>query len=161
MKIYMKLGSINGDVEKTGYEKWVDLDSANFAASRHVSMEPGSIANRSRTSPSLTEISISRKSDASSEGLMRSSLTTTAGEECKIDFVLPVDKNAVEPFQKMILTDAIISSYSQSVSKDGDPYESITISYSKIDVEFTSRDKTGGGASPAHVIYDLAKAESS
>jgi type VI protein secretion system component Hcp len=61
----------------------------------------------------------------------------------------------------MKLDDVIVSTYNQSASGEGDAYESLELTYSKIDVEFTSRDKAGGGAKPKHVIYDLATGKGS
>ncbi len=161
MAIYMKLGSIEGNVTEEGYEGWVALDSCAFSAHRNVEMTVGAQSDRSRSTPQLTAISASKASDMASEGLFRASITKTAGEKCEIVFVTSVGDNTVDATQKMKLEDVIVSSYQQSASGEGDAYESLELTYSKIDVEFTSRDKTGGGDKPKHVIYDLATGKGS
>ena len=161
MAIYMKLGSIEGNVTEEEWAGWIAVESCSFAAHRNVAMDIGAVSDRSRTTPSLTPVSISKVSDMASEGLMRASLAKTSGEDCEIVFVESGGDNKVAPSQKMKLKDVIISSYNQSASRDGDPYESLELTYSHIDVEFISRDKSGGGDKPKHVIFDLATGKGS
>ncbi len=155
MAIYMKLGSIEGNVTEKEWAGWIAVDSCQFGAHRHVEMTVGSQTDRSRSTPQLTEITVSKVSDMSSEGLMRAALSKTAGEPCEIVFVESVGDNTVAASQVIKLENVIVSSYSQSASADGNPYENVTLSFSKIDAVFTTRDKAGAGDKPKHVIYDL------
>ena len=161
MAIYLKLGKIEGSVTKVGYEGWIPLDNAAFAAHRNISQIVGEVANRSRSVPQMTTITCGKKTDQASEGLMRAAVSKTKGEDAELHYVTPVDDNKVEANQKIKLTDAIVAAYNQSASTDGDAYESLEISFSKIDTEFVPADKAGTGGDPKHVIYDLSTGEAS
>ena len=155
MAIYIKLGDVTGNVTEKEWAGWVNLDSCSFASHRHVEMTTGATADRSRNHPQLTPISISKPSDNATEALMRHAIVKSEGVDAEIVFVVPTGDNKVEATQKMKLTDVIVAGYNQSASKEGDVYESLELTNSKIDVEVISRDTSGKGPTPKHVIYDV------
>ena len=57
------------------------------------------------------------------------------------------------------LFDCIVSGYSISAPGDGDPQESISISFSKIEVNYNDFDTANKNSNPQRVGYDLATAK--
>jgi type VI secretion system secreted protein Hcp len=154
MAIYMKVPGADGSVTASGYEKWIELDSMDFGVNRTVSMNTGNMANRAAGLPSFSEVSVSKATDDSTYGLLNDAVLGKEGKEIELAVVEPGDKP--EEYVKYLLKDAIISSYHMSAGPEGEPVESITISYSFVEVAFTTHDKANKGGGVPRVAYDLA-----
>jgi len=57
------------------------------------------------------------------------------------------------------LEDCLVSNYSISASSEGEPMESISLSYSKIMINYSDFDKTNKSGNPQRVGYDLETAK--
>ena len=57
------------------------------------------------------------------------------------------------------LSDVLVSGYSISADSEGEPIESITLSYSKIMINYSDFDKTNKSGNPQRVGYDLEMAK--
>jgi type VI secretion system secreted protein Hcp len=57
------------------------------------------------------------------------------------------------------LEDCLVSGYSMSASSEGDPLETVTLSFSKIMINYNDFDKTNKASSPQRVGYDLTTAK--
>jgi type VI secretion system secreted protein Hcp len=159
MSIYMKVPGVDGSVTTKGYEKWIELTSLGFGVSRQVAMDVGNVSNRAAGLPQFSEVSVSKEMDESSYGLMNDAVLGKEGKLFEIACV-EVGDTAVETV-KYDLDNSIISSYSPSGSGGqggGRPYESMSISFSKITASFSSKDKAGASGAKPRVIYDLATA---
>ena len=155
MAIYMKVPGADGSVTASGYEKWIELDSMQFGVGRMVSMDTGNLANRASGLPSFSEITVSKSTEDSTYGLLNDAVLGAEGKKIEIAVVEPGDKPT--EYVKYTLEDAIISSYSMSAAGGGGkPGESISISYAKIEVAFTTHDKANKGGGVPRVGYDLA-----
>jgi type VI secretion system secreted protein Hcp len=153
MAIYMKVPGADGSVTASGYEKWIELDSMQFGVGRMVTMDTGNLANRSSGLPSFSEITVSKTTDDSTYGLLNDAILGKEGKKIEIAVVEPGDKPT--EYVKYTLEDAIISSYSMSAAGDK-PHESVSISYAKVEVAFTTHDKANKGGGVPRVGYDLA-----
>ena len=160
MAIYLKLGDIVGNVTHTDNKEWIALDNCAFACHRPISQIVGEVANRSRATPQITTITAGKKTDVSSEGLMRAAISKTAGVDAEIHYVVNDDDNKYKKIQSIKLKNVIVASYNQSASSEGDPYESLELSFSNIEADFNPSDATGKTAgSPKLVKFDLATGE--
>jgi len=153
MAIYMKVPGAEGSVTASGYEKWIELDSMQFGVGRMVTMDTGNLANRASGLPSFSEITVSKATDDSTYGLLNDAILGKDGKKIEIAVVEPGDKPT--EYVKYTLEDAIISSYSMSAAGDK-PHESVSISYAKVEVSFTTHDKANKGGGVPRVGYDLA-----
>jgi type VI secretion system secreted protein Hcp len=154
MAIYMKVPGAEGSVTASGYEKWIELDSMNFGVHRTVSMDTGNMANRAAGLPSFSEISVSKATDNSTYGLLTEAVLGKEGKEIELAVVEPGD--APIEYVKYTLKDAIISAYDMSAGPDGMPMESVTISYSWVEIAFTAHDQANKPGTVGRVSYDLA-----
>ncbi|MBB5211387.1 Hcp family type VI secretion system effector [Microbulbifer hydrolyticus] len=159
MAIYMNFNSNTpaGNVTAKGYENWIEVDSFSFGVGRGISMEAGAVANREATRPSLSEVTVTKRIDAASGGLFKSSVTGDEGVKVEIH-VVQTGANSVEKFAVYTLEDVLISSYSISASAGGAPAESISLSFAKIEADLAHADKTNKNPKNMRVGYDLTTA---
>ena len=75
-----------------------------------VSMEPGNLANREATRPSISEVTISKTADNSVTDFFRESVVGSAGKTAKFKFVQTGADKVVE-YMNIDLFDTIISGY--------------------------------------------------
>lgn len=156
MAIYMNFNAlaIKGNVTAAGFEDWIEVDSFSLGTGRGISMEVGNMANREATRPSISEVTISKMLDNASGGLFKESLTGVEGVEVKISIVQTGAKQ-VEKFAEYVLSDVLISSYSVNASGGSAPYESLSLSFSKIIADLQGADKTNKNGQNMKVGYDL------
>lgn len=156
--IFIEYAGIEGNATADGYAKHIRVDSLQFGVGRGISMEPGNIANREATRPSLSEVTFTHKTDNSATALFKEAVTGSAGKKVTIKFVQTGADKLVE-FMTYTLEDCLVSGYSISADGDNDPMESISLSYSKILVNYNDYDKSNKSASPQRVGYDLTTAK--
>ena len=158
MAIYMKFGSINGDVTTQGFKNWIELNSFQFGVSRGVSSGAGG-ASRESSAPSISEIVVTKYFDASSAKLYQDSVAGAFGTKVDIKMTT-TNKTTVETFLTYELTDCGVSSYSQSSGGDA-PTESLSLNFVKVMVTPTPVDKSGQIKKGDVVTYDLLEMKAS
>lgn len=156
--IFIEYKDIPGNSTAEGYEKQIRVDSFQFGIGRGITMEPGNLSNREATRPSLSEVTFTHKTDSSATLLFREAVSGSAGKEVKIHFV-QTGKDKLVEFMTYTLSDVLVSGYSLSADGDSDPIESVSLSYSKIEVKYQDFDKTNAGASQKVAGYDLTVAK--
>lgn len=154
MALFLKFGNIKGNATAKGFEKQIGLLSVNFAVSRDVNMESGRMANRESTKPTLSEVTVTKQADNSVAAILKEALTGSDAQEALITFVR-TGKSGAQSYMTYKLSNCIVSSYSISASGDDEPMETISLSYSKLDVSYTDYDETNKAGSPVRVSYDL------
>lgn len=158
MAIYIEYEGIKGNCTAEGYGDHLVANSLNFSVGRGISMESGNMANREATRPSLSEVTFTKPADNSATALFKESVTGAAGKKVTIKFV-QTGADKVTEFMDYVLEDCLVSSYSITCDGESDPVESISLSYSKITVNYNDFDKSNKSASPQRVGYDLTTAK--
>jgi type VI secretion system secreted protein Hcp len=158
MAVYIEYEGIKGNVTAEGFVDHISVHSIQLGVSRGISMESGHMANREATRPSLSEITFTKNADSSSIALFKESVVGAAGKLVKIKFA-QTGADAVVIYMDYELHDCLVSSYSVSAGGDSDPVESISLSYSKILVNYHDYDKKNAGKSPQRAGYDLTTAK--
>lgn len=158
MAIYLEYEGIKGNVTAEGYKDHISVQSFQFGVGRGISMEAGNMSNREASRPSLSEITVTKAADTSATALFKEAVTGAAGKKVTIKFVQTGSDKVVE-YMTYTLEDVLVSGYSVSASGDSDPFESISLSYSKIMVNYNDFDKTNKSANPQRVGYDLTTAK--
>lgn len=155
MAIYIKIGEIKGNVSAKGHEDWIECTSLQFGVGRAIPMFVGSQSNREASHPSLSEFTFSKGMDDSSPYLFQESVT---GESQKIEVhVTKTGSNQLESIVEYTLDSALISSY--SISSGGDqPSESLSVSFTKVEMKYIVWNEGHTQASQIPVSYDLATA---
>jgi type VI secretion system secreted protein Hcp len=158
MAIYLEYEGIKGNVTADGYKDHIAVQSIQFGVGRGISMEPGKLSNREATRPTLSEITISKVADTSATSFFKEAVTGSAGKKATFKFVQTGSDKVVE-YMTYTLEDVLVSGYSISGSSEGDPIESISLSYAKILVAYNDFDKTNKSSNPQRAGYDLTTAK--
>lgn len=158
MAIYLKVDGIKGDVTAKGYEDQIELESMSFGVSRDVSMEAGNIRNRETGLPYIQSIACSKVLDSSTPMLLQNALTGAASRSAEISIVRSGDGGGIVEVGKIILEEAMMSDYNFNGVINSKPAESLSISFSKIEVDFAGADSAGKNGSNVKVGYDLTTA---
>jgi type VI secretion system secreted protein Hcp len=156
MPIYMKYDGIDGSVTAAGHEKWIELQSAQFGVGRGITMPTGRGANREASAPSVSEVVVTKMTDASSPKLFGASLHGE-GKKVTIDFC-KTDEGQLETYLQLELENTLVSSF--NVSSGGDrPMESLSLNFLSVLFKHTPQKGENAPDSPETVGYDLATAK--
>ncbi len=158
MAIYLEYEGIKGNVTADGYKDHIAVESVQFGVGRGISMEAGNLSNRESTRPSLSEITLTKAADNSVTAIFKEAVTGSAGKKVVIKFVR-TGADKVQEYMDYTLENCLVSSYSMSASAEGEPMESISLSYSKIMINYSDFDKTNKSGNPQRVGYDLESAK--
>jgi len=158
MAIYLQYDGIKGNVTADGYKDHIAVLSVQFGVGRGITMEAGNLANREATRPSLSEVTLTKTADNSVTAIFKEAVTGSAGKTVKIKFVRTGADKVVE-YMDYELTDCLVSGYSISADSEGEPIENITLSYSKIMINYSDIDSTNKTGNPQRVGYDLKTAK--
>ncbi len=158
MAIYLEYEGIKGNVTAEGYKDHIAVDSLTFGVGRGISMEPGNLSNREATRPTVSEVTLTKVADNSATALFKEAVTGSAGKKVTIKFV-QTGADKVTEYMDYVLEDCLVSGYNISASGEGDPIESISLSFAKVMVNYNDFDKSNKSASPQRVGYDLTTAK--
>jgi len=158
MAIYLEFEGIKGNVTADGYKDHIAVDSVSFGVMRGITMEAGNMTNRESSRPSLSEINLSKSADSSATAIFKEAVTGKAGKKVSIKFVR-TGAEKVEEFMVYMLEDVLVSGYSMDASSEGEPHESISLSYSKIEITYSDFDKGNKSGNPLRGGYDLELAK--
>lgn len=152
--MYINYQGIKGEANAKGHEDWIDVLSLDWGVSRAINSTTGTRQNREATSPNISEVTFTKLTDDSTPYLFREACTQ-GGKEVKIHLTKTADN--LENYLEYTLTDCIVSNY--MVSTDGErPIETISLSFTKIELRYTPHDNTGKAVSPISQIYNISKA---
>lgn len=157
MAIYMKYSTpdINGGVTTTGFEKQIEINSFQFGIGRGVGSPIGGSSNREASTPSVSEVTLSKALDEASGGLLKETYSGEGKATVVISFVR-TDKGGAVVYLEYTLSEVMVSGY--SIASSGDkPSENISLNFTKIETKFTAQKADGTADSPYPVTYDLAK----
>lgn len=156
MAIYMKYADIKGDTTQENHKEWITLNSFQWGVGRGISSPTGSTERREASEPSVSEVTISKMMDESSNKLFERACVGTKGEVVKIHVVRTGSPG--ETFLEYILTNTLVSGY--SVSSGGDnPSESLSLNFTKIEVNYTPYGADNTAGTTVRSSYDMATAK--
>jgi type VI secretion system secreted protein Hcp len=158
MAIYVEWEGIKGNVTAEGYKDHLSVDSFSFGVGRSLTMEVGNCANREASRPAFSEINLTKAADNSMTSFFQEATSVSEGKKVTIKFVQTGSDKVVE-YLSYTLTECMVAGYSVSASSEGDPLESISISFCGIEVNYHDFDASNKGASPQRVGYDLKAAK--
>lgn len=159
MPIYMKYADIKGDVTEKGHKDWIELSSFQWGVGRGVSTPTGGAKNREASAPSVSEIVVTKLADKATPDLAKEALQGK-GKEVEISFC-KTEAGVLKEFMNYKLTNTLISGFSTS-SGGGDPTESLSLNFTKVEFSYTPRELDNAPASAKpRVAYDLAEAVAS
>lgn len=152
MAIYLKNDQLKGSATDANFKEQVECGSFQWGAGLGVSSARG--GDRTVSEPSVSEITLTKATDKSSEKFFKALLRGVPVGDTEIAFTA-ANKGESVAYLTIKLSDVIVSGYSISHGGGSEmPSESLSLNFTKFDSSFTGRDKENAG-SPTHLIYNL------
>lgn len=158
MAIYVDYEGITGGVSAGSHENLIDVESVEFGVGRGISMEVGSMTNRETSKPNFSEITLTKTCDSSCSAIFKEACVGTGGKKVSIKFCRTGGSN-IQEFMTYELKEVLISSYSISCDKEGDPQEVITLSFSSFEICYTEYEGENKTGQPQRCLYNLKTAQ--
>lgn len=155
MSIYMEFEGIEGNVTAAGFEGNIQLESMQWGAGRALSMETGRMSNREATRPSLSEVTVTKCADKASPLIFEQSCIGKEGKQVILRIAHTSD--ALETYLEYTLTDCLVASYSVGASGDGDPIETLALSYSSLELNYIDQDNQNKNKGSTRWGYSVEK----
>ena len=153
MPIYLKFDGIDGKVTAEGHEQWIAVDSLQWGVGRAISSVIGTAKDREASKPSISEVSVTKLMDESSP-LIFTEACVGKSKPVQIHLVT-TGTDSLDTYMEYSLEDCMVSGY--SVSSGGDrPSESVSLSFTKMEMKFIPYDDAGKATSPIPAGYDMA-----
>jgi type VI secretion system secreted protein Hcp len=145
MAIYMKYGSIEGDVTQAGYKKWIAITSfqwqVTWAVTTRASVKQD--GTRNGLHPQLGDITIIKDSDNASADLLTEVCTSNIPKCCTIRFVRTTNHSDPDRqhyqeyiFYNCLITD--ITTHATGDEKQERPAETIKINFTAVEMKIYS-----------------------
>jgi len=156
MAIYVKVTTpaITGDVTTANFVGQFEANSFQFGIGRAVGSPTGASANRETSTPSISEITLSRSYDQASGDLIKEALSGAGKATAVISFVR-TDAGGGVVYLEYTLTNVMLSGWSMSSGGDK-PAESISLNFTKVQIKTTPQKDDGTAGTPSTITYDLA-----
>ena len=153
MALVLKADSVMGDSAITEHEGWIDIQSAQVGSHTPVTIKGGGM---SADVPSLSDFVVTTITGKHSPDFWKKHLSGKHFDKVEIEDLIISGDAAPVKSQKTTMTEVYISSFSGSASTgSGDRgFESITMSYGKIEFEWFTQDDKGAVKSVGSQKYD-------
>lgn len=155
--IYMKYGTVNGDVTAKGYEKTIELSSFSLAVSRSVSSPVGFAGDRHTSAPSFSEVTLTAHASSASVPMFQEAVQGV-GQDAII-YLTKTNRDSQITYAEWDLKNAIVSSFSTSGGGDI-PLDTYTLSPTAYTYKWNNYDATGAQTGQVVYGYDLIKLQS-
>jgi type VI secretion system secreted protein Hcp len=144
--IFMNCQNLTKGASSTKGLGWIELNSFQWGVGRGISSSTGGSADRESSTPSVSEIVVTKSVDKASPALTNSALQGK-GDKCTLNFDKS-DTNKNQPYLTLNLHNVFVSRY--HISSGGDrPTESITLNFTKIEYKDKVQAATGGVLAPS------------
>ncbi len=154
MAIYMKFGTVKGDIDTPQYKDWIMVHSFQFGSGRGIGSATGSGSSRQGSHASVSEVTISKQLDPASLPMWRDGLDGKLNTTTEFSFTLADQDNS--EYLHVTLFDTGVSGW--SISSGGDrPSESVSLNFAKVELKNTATDVGNTTKTPLATSYDLTK----
>ncbi|WP_295634864.1 type VI secretion system tube protein Hcp [Novosphingobium sp.] len=158
MAIFLKFADVKGNSTDSKFKDQIVIESFQWGAGLSVGSSNAKGADRALGKASVSEITVTKHSDKSSQLLFKALLMGKQDNKATISFVATAKGESVA-YAVIDLENVIVSGFSQSSGGEV-PSESLSLNFTKFDWTWNDRDSTGK-ATPTHLVYDLAQAKTS
>ena len=158
MGIYVKYGNIGGDATQQGFEGWVNCHHFEWALKRDFALDQvGRAQNREAAQAHMDCCKLLKEVDHSSGQWLETATTDFKGQDCEIAFLRT--GNPGSPYLTFKLTNALVQKYVVTGTTTERPIETITIDFTKVEIECKTLLENNVDEETIRVHYDAATGE--
>lgn len=153
--MFLKIDGVDGESQDSKHKSWIEILSWSWGEAQTGSAGKGGGAGIGKVD--MQDFSFSKFMDKASPKLM---LACAQGKHLPtMDFVARKAGGEQENYMKMKLTDVMVSSFSTSNSAGSGslPVESISLNFSKIELEYFQQDAKGKTASAGKAWWSVTQ----
>lgn len=159
MPIYMKFGDVHGSVTEDKHQKWIEVNSFQWGVGRSIASPVGNTDDREASSPSVSEITVSKLNDVASVGLLQASLGGQDPLDVTFEFTQTSGSGGAQRvFLKYVIKNTLISGFSTTSGGDR-PTESLSLNFTEIHVESTPAGADNKQGTAPKMDYHIGKAK--
>src|ERR1700742_1457699 len=114
MPIYMNIDGIKGEVTEGKHKDWIELESCQYGVHRPITTAVGRGKQREASSPTVSEIVVTKFMDGASHGIFKWSIGGAEGKTVKIDLTAAGGGDAPHIYYQFELTNTLVSSFTMS-----------------------------------------------
>lgn len=155
---FLKIDGIKGESTDEKHKDWIEILSYNFGVSQMASAaSPSATASAGGARADFQDLSIVKMMDKSSPMLVKACAKGDPIKEVTLELCRPTGNKSV--YMEFKLTKVIVSSLSIGGGGGGEPTESVTFNYGKIELTYTPFDRDGKAMGKVPAGWDLTKNE--
>ena len=151
----MKYGRVDGAVETKGFQKWIELNSFAWGCSRNIDIPTGGAATREMSTPTVKNVTVTKRLDRSTPNLMLEALAGTHESQVSIAFTT-TEKGGVGPYLTYKLWECALTGYDIDTRGSDALLETLVINFAKIECKYVEHNAQGKADATLAVGYDLA-----
>ena len=153
--IFIKMDSVDGAVQASGHEKWIEVESFQWGVSRQIATHTGGGRDREQTRPDVSEVVFTKVVDKASTALFQLAVGGGA-KKTQVHFV-KTSGDKLETYLEFTLENALVSSYQLSGHSRGDTnQESVSLNFTKVEIKYTPWKDDHTADSPLTAAYDVS-----
>jgi type VI secretion system secreted protein Hcp len=151
---FLKIDGIPGDSTDAVHKEEIDVQAWSWGASNSGS-SPGGGSGGGAGKVSFQDFHFVSRISRATPKLFLSCATGTHHKEATLSGVRSIGKGKGNDLLKYKLRDVTVSSFQHGDSPDGDPVDSFSLTFGKVDVSFFPQSATGKLEPPISAGYDL------
>jgi type VI secretion system secreted protein Hcp len=151
-----KTPDIKGGVTTSSFEGQILINSFRFGIGRGVTSAIGGSSNREASTPSVSEVSLTKDLDEATGGLVKEAYNGAGKATAVISFVR-TDGTGGKAFLVYTLSQVMLSGWSTEAGPNGAPSEAFSLNFTKVETKIIPQTADGGAGSPFVVTYDLGQ----
>ena len=151
--IVMKYGSADGNVSLSQYTGYSELTSCDFSIGRNIPSATGTNKDRERSTPTISDITITKPRDDASGMLLYYALGSEA-EKVEIVF-LTTDQEGGKPIRTIDMEDVMISSHWPEHKADGSIVEHYSLNPTSVSITDKSYNSQNEMTGSRTTTYDF------
>jgi type VI secretion system Hcp family effector len=158
--IFLELDGIKGECKDSKHTDWIEVESLQWGVGRGISGPPSSTGSHTSGKASFSDMTFSKKLDASSPLLMKAVSSGQAIAKVTVHVVRSAGTGVKVPYLVFEFKDCGLTSYSNSDNGGNEsvPYESFGLIYSDVKMVYEQTDtQTGDSTGQMPVFWDLRK----
>ena len=157
MAILLNYEGIKGETSDKNHKDWIDVASWTWGTKRTITSNTSTRGDRESSNAVISDLQITKYMDSSSLKLFIESCCGT-GKEVKLRLTKTGTGEGSDVYMEYILKNSLISQYDVGGDEDDikRPLETITISFTEIEVKYTPYDEDGNTMAPLAGGFDTA-----